>query len=137
MPPSRTLHKKRPRRTPPPARRVGKATEAETRLLALARELAELPADATFADVVGRLGDARDNRAGVVDQGRPQQRITGPERALGAEAAYPRVPLAAGLHHCDVQLDRASHVARPAAAALQQAIEVRREPGELLRRHVG
>jgi len=58
MPRSRTLHKKGPRRTPPPARRVGKATEAETRLLALARELAELPADATFADVVGRLGDA-------------------------------------------------------------------------------
>ena len=58
MPRSRTLHKKGPRRTPPPARRVGKATEAETRLLALARELAELPADATFADVVGRLGGA-------------------------------------------------------------------------------
>ena len=44
MPPSRTLHKKRPRRTPPPARRVGKATEAETRLLALEERLIRAPA---------------------------------------------------------------------------------------------
>ncbi|TMQ27432.1 MAG: hypothetical protein E6K82_02150 [Candidatus Rokuibacteriota bacterium] len=42
----------------PPARRAGQAIEAEARLLALARELTELPAEATLADVVGRLGGA-------------------------------------------------------------------------------
>jgi hypothetical protein len=40
------------------ASRVAKPTEAETRLLALARELTLLPVDATLADVVRRLGDA-------------------------------------------------------------------------------
>ena len=58
MPRSRTLRRKTPPRPLPPARRAGQATEAETRLLALARELAELPADATLADVLGRLGGA-------------------------------------------------------------------------------
>src|SRR5207244_6127514 len=58
MPRSRTLRRKTSPRPWPPARRAGQATEAETRLLALARELAELPADATLADVVGRLGGA-------------------------------------------------------------------------------
>ena len=56
MPRSRTLRRKTSPRPLPPARRAGQAIEAEARLLALARELAELPAEATLADVVGRLG---------------------------------------------------------------------------------
>src|SRR5437879_755811 len=160
MPRSRTLRRKTSPRPLPPARRAGQAIEAEARLLALARELTELPAEATLADVVGRLGGAHgpdaplpralaqawlrgrnDQTAALAlawaaDQGRPQQRVTGAERALRAEAACPPFPLAAGLHHRDVQLDRAPHVARPAAAALEQAVEARREHGELLGRHV-
>jgi len=58
MPRSRTLRRKTSPRPLPPARRAGQAIEAEARLLALARELAELPAEATLADVVGRLGGA-------------------------------------------------------------------------------
>ena len=58
MPRSRTLRRKTSPRPLPPARRAGQAIEAEARLLALARELTELPAEATLADVVGRLGGA-------------------------------------------------------------------------------